>query len=220
MGKLIVIEGIDGSGKSTQFELLRKRLGDGAAYASFPDYDTPSGMVIKQYLGGEFGDNADAVNPYAASAVFAVNRIASFLKDDWGRAYRAGGAVVAARYTTSNALHQASKLPRGERKSYFEWLEATEYGLYGLPKPDLVIYLRIGVETARRHIISRGEPEDIHERDMEYLSRCVCAAEDAAEYYGWSVIDAERDGEMLPPGEISDRICSMAIKTIKDGDNV
>ncbi|MBR6741032.1 MAG: deoxynucleoside kinase [Clostridia bacterium] len=219
MGKLIVLEGLDGSGKSTQYEMLKKVFGDRAAYASFPDYDTPSGGTVKQYLSGEFGGSADSVNAYAASAFYAVNRVASFLKDDWGRVYREGGLVFTARYTTSNAVHQASKLPQGEWEDYFAWLEDTEYRLYGLPKPDLVIYLRTDAATSKAKVISRGEGVDIHEADSDYMSRCARAAEAAAKYGDWQILDVLENGRMLPPDVIHRAIVERIASVCESGED-
>ena len=111
MGKLIVIEGTDGSGKSTQFKLLTQRLEDenrSFQKLVFPQYSEPSSALIRMYLGGEFGLKPTDVNAYAASAFYAVDRYASY-KKVWGEWYEQGGVVVSDRYTTSNAVHQASK---------------------------------------------------------------------------------------------------------------
>ena len=112
MGKLIVIEGLDGSGKSTQLELLAGRLRDAripAKTISFPDYESNSSALVKMYLNGEFGDKPGDVNPYAASLFYCVDRFASF-KSKWGEEYNAGQIIIAGRYTTSNAIHQAYRL--------------------------------------------------------------------------------------------------------------
>ena len=125
-GGLIVIEGIDGSGKTTQYERLMRTLsasGIGCVGTSFPNYESISGALVKAYLGGAFGNDPDSVNPYAASSFFAVDRYASFKSDRWGEEWRNGGLVISARYTTSNAIHQASKLAPDKRKEFFAWLE-------------------------------------------------------------------------------------------------
>ena len=113
MGKLIVIEGTDGSGKSTQFQLLTQRLENENRQFQrlvFPQYSEPSSALIRMYLGGEFGSSPADVNAYAASAFYAVDRYASY-KKVWGQWYEEGGLIVSDRYTTSNAVHQASKEP-------------------------------------------------------------------------------------------------------------
>lgn len=193
MGKLIVIEGIDGSGKSTQLRLVTERLqsvGTEFATISFPRYDEPSSALIKMYLGGDFGTKPDDVNAYAASSFFAVDRFASYKREPWGKFYDAGGLVLMDRYTTSNAVHQGAKLPEGERVDFFTWLYDFEFRLVGLPKPDLVLFMDIGAEVARERIASRRGVTDIHEKDAEYLGDCVKCARLAAKTLGWHRIDA------------------------------
>lgn len=193
-GKLIVIEGIDGSGKSTQYRCLCERLErEGADFrrVTFPRYDEESSALIRAYLRGDFGSRPGDVNAYAASTFYAVDRFASF-RTDWGAYYEAGGTVLCDRYTTSNACHQGSKLPEGERQAYLNWLYHFEFDLMGLPKPDLVVYLDIEVETAKTRMAEReratNTSADIHERDAAYLQSCLAAGRAAAAHYGWRVI--------------------------------
>ena len=195
MGKLIVIEGTDGSGKSTQFRLLTQRLeNENIAFQKivFPQYSEPSSALIRMYLGGAFGDDPEAVNAYAASVLYAVDRFASY-KEDWGGFYEEGGIVVANRYTTSNAVHQASKLPEGERQAFLDWLFDLEYGRMGLPAPDLVLYLDLPTEVSEKMLRHREQATataaDIHEQDGAYLRRCREGAREIARDLGWSVID-------------------------------
>ena len=134
MGKLIVIEGLDGSGKGTQAELLAKNLeaqGKAVRKISFPDYVSDSSALVKMYLSGQFGSRPEDVNAYAASTFYAVDRFASF-KRDWGGFYEDGGIVVADRYTTSNAVHQCSKLPQEQWDAFLAWLFDFEYHLLGM----------------------------------------------------------------------------------------
>ena len=143
-GKLIVIEGLDGSGKATQAKLLAQHLasqGLPVREVTFPDYASDSSALIKMYLAGQFGSKPDDVNAYAASSFFAVDRYASY-KTDWGRFYEEGGVVIADRYTTSNAVHQCSKLPPEQWEEFLHWLFDYEFHLLGLPAPDSVIYLQ------------------------------------------------------------------------------
>ena len=145
MGKLIVIEGTDGSGKSTQFQLLTEHLdADRIAFEKlvFPQYSEPSSALIRMYLGGEFGSHPGDVNAYAASTFYAVDRYASY-KKVWGKWYESGGLVVSDRYTTSNAVHQCSKEPEEKRQDFLKWLYELEYDHMGLPRPDLVLYLDV-----------------------------------------------------------------------------
>ena len=194
MGKLIVIEGTDGSGKSTQFKKLTEHLtADGKVFQKlvFPQYSEPSSALIRMYLGGEFGTNPSDVNAYAASAFYAVDRYASYQKA-WGNWYKEGGLVLSDRYTTSNAVHQASKLLKSERDEYLSWLFDLEYERIGLPEPDLVIYLDMPTEITERMMRSReqqtGTHADIHEQDAAYLQNCRANAREVVRQCGWTVI--------------------------------
>ena len=200
MGKLIVLEGIDGSGKSTQFELLCDRLlreGRDFMRVAFPRYDNPSSALIKMYLGGEFGDNPSTVNPYAASSFFAVDRYASFLQD-WQEYYESGGLIVTDRYTTSNAIHQGAKMPEEQRLRFFKWLYDYEFTLMGMPQPDLVIYMDIDAERAKQRISRRDTKTstvaDIHEANFEYLKQCAKSGGYAAGFYGWQTVKCVENG--------------------------
>ena len=199
-GKLIVLEGIDGSGKSAQYRRLCQRMeNDKIAYNHivFPRYDKESSALIRLYLGGAFGTHPGDVNAYTASAFYAVDRFASY-RDDWGRIYEDGGLILSDRYTTSNAVHQGSKLPDAELPAFFSWLADLEYKKMGLPEPDLVIYLDVDLETSKRRMRRREEKTnthaDIHEMDSEYLARCLHTADMACEYYGWTRIPFMKDG--------------------------
>lgn len=201
MNKLIVIEGLDGSGKATQAKLLAGALasrGTRVREVSFPDYDSPSSALVKMYLGGAFGDKPGDVNAFAASTFYAVDRYASF-KKDWQADY-AGGVIIADRYTTSNAVHQCSKLDRAQWDAYLEWLFDLEYNRMGIPTPDLVVYLRVDPEVSQGLMLARyeghEEKKDIHEKDMAYLRRCQDAAEYCARKLGWRIVDCCEDGRM------------------------
>lgn len=207
-GRLIVIEGIDGSGKSTQVAYLKARLereGRSFRYQQFPRYENPSSQLVRMYLGGEFGRDPDRINPYASSAFYAVDRAAAFLQG-LGEYYRDGGIILCDRYSTSNAVHQASKLKPEEQIAFTEWLFDFEYGKLGLPKPDLVFFLDISAQRSTSLIKKRGQGEDIHEADLDYLIRSGAAARRIASHYGWKRISCERDGAMRTPEEIADEI--------------
>ena len=212
MGKLIVIEGTDGSGKSTQFRLLTERLereGHAFRQLEFPQYGEPSSALIKMYLGGEFGHNPSDVNAYAASVFFSVDRFASY-KKFWGQWYEDGGLVLSARYTTSNAVHQASKMPDDQQQEFLSWLYEFEYGKLGLPKPDLVIYLDVPTDFTEKMMRSReaatNTHADIHEQDLEYLATCRRAGRSAAKFYDWTVIDCVQNGAMRTIEDIQEEI--------------
>ena len=194
-GKLIVFEGTDGSGKATQTQLLCEELdraGIPCRRINFPRYGQPSAAMVQEYLDGKLGRHPGDVNAYAASLFYAVDRYASY-KQDWGAFYESGGLVVADRYTTSNAVHQASKLPEGERQAFLDWLFDLEYGRMGLPAPDLVLYLDLPTEVSEKMLRHREQATataaDIHEQDGDYLRRCRESAREIARDLGWSVID-------------------------------
>jgi dTMP kinase len=220
-GRLVVIEGIDGSGKTTQYELLKQRLNAKAVPhmgVSFPNYGSLPGRLVKNYLDGQFGKNPSDVNAYAAASFFAIDRYVSFKTDPWGDYYRNGGFVISSRYSTSNAIHQASKLPEAERESYFKWLSEYEYELLGLPKPDEVFYLDVPLEAAIMHISSRetqsNTPRDIHEKDREYLISCINTGRHAARYYGWTKVNVMCGNSMMSPEEIGNYLYEKILKYI------
>ena len=207
-GMLIVFEGTDGSGKATQTKLLveaLERQGVPVRKLTFPRYDQDSSMLVRMYLDGAFGTDPNAVNPYAASTFYAVDRYASY-KQDWGAWYEQGGLVVTDRYTTSNAVHQAGKLPDGACRDYLQWLFHFEYDLMGLPRPDLVLYLDLPAELSaalrRQRAQNTGTKADIHEADEAYLRRCRENALRVVEFDGWHRIDCSRGGVVRTPEDI------------------
>lgn len=201
-GKLIVIEGLDGSGKGTQAAELAKNLAAGGApvrKVSFPDYASDSSALVKMYLSGQFGKDPQDVNAYAASTFYAVDRFASF-KRDWGGFYEGGGVVVADRYTTSNAVHQCSKLPQEQWDAFLAWLFDFEYHLLGIPSPDLVVYLSVDPAVSQRLMTGRYQGDesrkDIHEGNLAYLRRSRLAAEYCSSRLDWRQIECCRGGQM------------------------
>lgn len=193
-GKLIVIEGLDGSGKGTQAKLLAENLaaqGLSVRKISFPDYASDSSALVKMYLAGEFGSDPGDVNAYAASTFYAVDRFASF-KKDWGKFYAEGGVIVADRYTTSNAVHQCSKLPEGEWDAFLAWLFDFEYRMMGIPAPDAVVYLNVEPTVSQKLMTGRyagdESKKDIHEGNLDYLNRSRLAAGYCSRKLGWKEI--------------------------------
>ena len=193
-GKLIVLEGTDGCGKSTQYRRLCRHVeeaGIPSRQLVFPQYQEPSSALIRMYLAGEFGSHPDDVNPYAASSCYAVDRYAS-LKKVWGTWYEEGGLVLADRYTTSNAIHQGAKCAPEDRPAFLTWLDDYEYVRLGLPRPDLVILLDMPVDRAVSLLRAREEEThtraDIHELDTAYLASCRDCARQAASLLGWTVV--------------------------------
>ena len=222
MGKLIVIEGTDGSGKSTQFQLLTQRLSrEGREFRQivFPQYSEPSSALIRMYLGGEFGSRPGDVNAYAASAFYAVDRYASF-KKVWGEYYNGGGLVISDRYTTSNAVHQASKEPEEGRKAFLSWLYDLEYGKLGLPRPDLILYLDVPTDFTETMMRRREQDThthaDIHEQDLAYLAACRRCGKAAAAFYGWKVIQCVADGKMRAIEDIHEEIYRLVRNCLED----
>lgn len=211
-GRLIVFEGTDGSGKATQSRLLFERLrreGVDCRKLDFPRYGEKSAALVELYLSGAFGTRPDDVNAYAASTFYAVDRYASY-KQDWGGYYEAGGLLIADRYTTSNAVHQAGKLPDGERERYLDWLFGFEYGLLGLPEPSLVFYLDVPTELTEALLRARERAThtsaDIHERDEAYLRACRENARKVAARCAWQRVDCARGGALRPAGELHEEI--------------
>ena len=222
MGKLIVIEGLDGSGKSTQLELLEQNLktrGIDCKAVSFPNYQSPSSTLVKMYLGGEFGKNPNDVNAFAASVFYTVDRYASF-KSDWGNYYMGGGTVVSGRYTTSNAVHQCSKLPESEWKKFLDWLYDFEYNKIAIPKPDKVIFLDMPIEVSQKLLSKRYEGDeakkDIHESDTSYLAKCRKAALFTAKYSNWEIIPCSQNGEPRTIEDIADDVLNQVLKVYED----
>ena len=222
MGKLIVIEGTDGSGKSTQFKKLTERLqAEGKQFKTlvFPQYSEPSSALIRMYLGGEFGSHPSDVNAYAASAFYAVDRYASF-KKDWGKWYEEGGLIVSDRYTTSNAVHQTSKEAPEAQAAYLKWLYEFEYDKLGMPRPDLTVYLDVPTaftEKLMRHREAETHTHaDIHEQDMAYLATCREMGRQAAQFYGWNVIQCVRDNEMRSINDIHEEIYRLVIGCLEE----
>lgn len=214
-GKLIVFEGTDGSGKSTQFELLcRDVTARGQTYRRlvFPQYQEPSSALIRMYLAGEFGTHPSDVNPYAASSFYAVDRYASYQKV-WGREYESGGLILADRYTTSNAIHQASKLPPEQRDDFFRWLSDFEYAKLGLPAPDKVFWMDMPIPQAVKNLRARESAThttaDIHEVDEGYLAACYETAKHAAAFYGWIPVRCMEGDRLRPAEEIHAEIMEM-----------
>ena len=223
MGKLIVIEGTDSSGKETQTKRLFEKLeekGLKVKKISFPNYDSPACEPVKMYLAGAFGEDAMKVNPYPVSTMYAIDRYASF-KTDWEKFYNEDGIIVTDRYVTSNMVHQASKIKDlDEKKQYLNWLEDLEYEKMGIPRPDLVIFLNMPTEMAvrlmaeRKNKITGEEKKDIHERDKEYLKESHANACKIANIYNWKEIKCN-DGERIKTiKEIGEEVFSLVEEVV------
>jgi dTMP kinase len=221
MGKLIVIEGLDGSGKSTQTPLLAEELtkqGKHVRVVSFPDYANDSSMLVRMYLSGAFGTKPGDVNAYAASTFYAVDRYASYVQQ-WKEFYeKSDSVVIATRYVSSNEIHQLAKLDRGDWNDYITWAEDFEYNKLGIPRPDLVLYLDMKYEIAMDLVSGRsaatGQKKDIHELDEEYMERCHKAAAYAAGKLDWRTIVCYEGRKPLPQDVIAGKILEEAIKLL------
>lgn len=212
MGKLIVIEGLDGSGKATQADLLYKYLseqGIKTKKVSFPDYESNSSALVKMYLAGDFGQAANSVNPYAASSFYAVDRYASF-KCKWEQLYREDYIIVADRYTTSNGVHQCSKLDSSRWQCFLDWLYDFEYTKIGIPKPDTVVYLDMSPSVSQKLLSLRylgdESKKDIHEKDAEYLTASRKAAQFCIEHDNWKKINCDDGENPLSITEIAQKV--------------
>ena len=217
-GKIIVIEGLDGSGKSTQIEYLKNKLsGQNVCQIKLPDYDSDSSALVKMYLRGDFGKKPEDVNAYAASAFYAVDRYANF-KMKWKNNYDKGDIIISDRYTTSNAYHQATKISKDDRADFFCWLEDFEYGLMGIPEPDAVIFLDMPIEISQKMMSKRYEGDeskkDIHESNLDYLYKCRDAALDAAQEMGWFVIKCNDGNEPRSVEDIGNEIFSIVTREV------
>lgn len=210
--RFIVIEGLDGSGKATQTKILFDKIkasGKAVKKLEFPDYANESSALVKMYLGGEFGNNPNDVNAYAASSFYAVDRIASYLKF-WKKDYENGSVILSDRYATSNIIYQMSKLDKLQWDSFIEWQEDFEYNKLSVPKPDKVIYLDVEPEVSQKLISKRYEGDenkkDLHEKNLAFLLECRKSALYAAKKCGWTVINCCENGEIKPIDSIAAEI--------------
>lgn len=198
--RLIVIEGLDGGGKTTQLELLKKEYPN-FRFITFPNYNSPSGEIVTDYLQGKYREDDKSVSAFTASCFYAVDRYISF-KTDWGKDFYEGKTVISARYVSSNAMYQMTKLPQERWDEYMNWLFDLEYNKFGMPKPFGTIFLDMPVEVSRKLLLKRyggdSSKMDLHESNINFMQDCRRAAHYVAEKEGWSIIDCAGDGEALP----------------------
>ena len=208
MTVLVSIDGLDGSGKGTQSDLLASRLkamGKKVKVISFPMYGEPSCFAVEMYLGGKLGGKPEDTNAYAASTFFAVDRYLSY-RSDWGKRLDEYDYVIFNRYVSANAVHQLSKLPRDEWEDFLTWLWDYEFEKLGLPKPTATLHLMVPPKISLSLVERRGAVKDIHEQDAEYMNRCYEAGMYAAERLGFDVIDCIENGEMRTREDIAEEI--------------
>ncbi|MGN0649690.1 MAG: dTMP kinase [Oscillospiraceae bacterium] len=212
-GRLIVLEGLDGCGKSTQLERVAEHFKQREIphrVVSFPNYNSPSGQVISEYLAGKIPCEGET-GAYAAGSFYAADRYISW-STDWKHSYERGEVILCGRYTTSNAIYQTAKLPADKRREYLNRLYNYEYVLLGLPKPDLVMYLDMPLEVSQKLLSKRYEGDesmkDIHESNLEFMKACRESAYFAAERGGWEIISCAQNGEPKPIEAITEEILS------------
>lgn len=223
MGKLIVIEGSDASGKQTQADLLYeyyKKENVKTIKLSFPDYESPSSSLVKMYLNGDFGTSVSSVSPQIASIFYASDRYASY-KTKWEQASLDNDSIIICdRFVSSNMIHQAAKIDDfSEKEDYLKWVYNLEYEIFGLPKPTKIIFLNMPPKHAqmlmseRKNKITNDEILDIHEQDLCYLEKCYKNAVFVAEKYGWQEILCTENDEIKPINQIHNEI----IEIVKGG---
>ena len=213
MGRFIVIDGLDGSGKETQTKLLTaylESIGQTVRVLSFPCYESQSSLFVRMYLGGELGDRPDDTNAFAASSFFAADRYLSY-RLDWQKDIEDPHTVVIAnRYTTANAVHQLAKLPEEQWDDFLTWLWDYEFEKMGIPAPDDILYLEMLPDISLRLIQSRsaqtGRAIDIHEADGDFLHRSYRAAMYASDKLNWTRIRCYNGAEPKTRGEIAEEI--------------
>ncbi|MBA5851399.1 deoxynucleoside kinase [Clostridium sp. cel8] len=224
-GKLIVIEsGSDGSGKATQSKMLYDRLVNEnykVKKVEFPNYKSQSSSIIKMYLNGDFGSKPEDVNAYVASTFYAVDRFASY-KMEWEKFYKDGGIIIADRYTTSNMVHQASKIDDNKERDHFlDWLRNLEYKLYGLPEPDCVVFLdvppnySIKLMDKRSNKFTGNNKKDIHESNSEYLMKCYKNSLYVANKYGWNKINCIENNKIMEIEAIHNCVYNLVLTYLK-----
>lgn len=216
----IDLEGLDGCGKTTQTQLICKRLqNDGIDYKQIklPDYESESSILVRKYLAGDFGKNANDVNAYATSVLYAADRFASYT-EHWSKEYKEGKLIFADRYTPANAIYQMTKLNKSEWDGFLDWLVDFEYNKIGIPAPDKVIFLDMPVEVSQKLMSQRysgdENKKDVHECNVEFLLKCREAALYAAKKQGWVIVPCSKDGEPLSIQAINDNIYAILKETL------
>jgi len=218
---LIVIEGLDGCGKSTQLELMKKKFTN-AHFITFPYYNTYSGKIISSYLAGDFNEDDPEISAYSASLMYAVDRYTSY-KTHWEPLYKSGKPVISARYVTSNAIYQMTKLDKAKWDGYLEWLFDLEYHKLGLPEPKKTIFLDMPIEISQKLLSERyggdESKKDVHERNIIFMEHCREAALYVGKRCGWEIVNCSDNGQPRSIDEIQDEICKITQKTIQENTN-
>ena len=211
-GKLFVIEGLDGCGKSTQLEMLKAKVAGDIRFISFPNYDSASGEIIKDYLSGKFSEENGRTGAYTAGSFYAIDRYISY-KTDWEKDYRSGKTIIAARYTSSKAIYQMAKLEKSHWDEYLLWLEDYEYDKFAIPRPEKIIFLDMPIEVSQKLLSARyGGDEakkDIHERNISFLKACRESALYTAEKKGWYILPCSDGKDPYSPEKINKELSEL-----------
>ena len=224
MGKIIVIDGLDGSGKATQTKILTeklKELGYNVRNASFPAYEHRSSELVKMYLSGEISENPNDINPYAASVFYACDRYIQFQTNlKWFMESAEDDILICDRYTSANILHQGAKIEEvSDRRKYYDWCYSFEK-LIGVPKEFMTIMLLVNPEISQELMKDCDKlkvSNDIHENNLQYLKDCYSKASAAAVYNGWYIIDCSPEGAMSSIEEISGEILELVLNKLNKG---
>jgi len=227
MGKIIVLEGLDGCGKGTQFELLKTRLLEDKyklKLLDFPQYEEDSSIFVRRYLGGVYGSDPNDINPYQASLCYAMDRFDAFVQDkEIKEAIREEDRILLAnRYTTSNMLFQATKMEDDEKTiEFLNWLEDIEYEKLGILRPDLVLFLYMPVEYSLKLMKGRDVNKnasknnmktDIHENNEDYLRMVAERSLLVAEKQGFKIINCVKDNDIRTINDIHEEVYSLVKK--------
>lgn len=225
MGYLLTVEAPDASGKSTQIDLLCKKLeasGRRVRKIRFPNYGSDACKPVEAYLAGALGKNPNDTGAYAASVLFAVDRYFSY-RTDWKETLvETDSVILLDRYTTSNAIHQLAKIEdEHEREAFLDWLYDFEFMKLALPIPDDTLFLDVPPSVSLALLAERAATDtthvtDIHEADRAYLSRCYDAARYAAEKKHWHTVDCAPNGVLRSIEAISDEIFSYVSARIEE----
>ena len=214
LAKIIVLDGVDASGKATQAQMLHEnlvRLGYKSRLLSFPNYESESSALVKMYLNGAWGNNATSVNPYAAASAYALDRFSTMQNVDLA----SYDVLVMDRYTSSNAIHQASKLSGEEKSAFLDWIFRYEHEILKIPRPDKVLFLDMppeyGAKLMEGRALKSGTKQDIHENAHEYLLDSYLNATHIARKFNWQIVSCVKEQEIQPPEDIQDVILGIAL---------
>ncbi len=216
MGKLIVLDGLDGSGKETQTKILLEKLIQKnlkVMRIEYPNYKESSSSLVKLYLDGKINEDPFKVNSFAASSFYACDHYITYEKN-WKKKYCEDYIIIADRYVSSNAIYQMAKLEEDDWEVFLKWLYDFEFMKLKLPKEDLLIYLDVDISLSKKLIESRNNLKDIHEKNLKYLEKCRQAARFLAERLDWKILKCCHENVMLGIEEIASKIERLVLDVI------